>query len=505
MTPRPDAEPSSALSGTALPDRRARWSHGERPFTARSAGRPARRPNVVVILADDLGWGDVGCFGSLHHTTPAIDGLAAAGLRLTHGYAASPTCSPSRIGLYTGRYPGRLVAGLEEPLQTRDADHGIPPEHPTLASLLRDAGYRTAMFGKWHCGWLPWFSPLRSGWEVFFGNLDGAMDYFSHIDTLGEPDLYEGEVPVEEAGYYTEIVSRRAAEWIAERRPEEPFYLQVNYTAPHWPWEGPQDEATSAQVTAAAGDGALKALFHFEGGSLDVYRRMVEALDAGVGTVLDALEARGVADDTIVVFASDNGGERYGFLWPFVGEKGDCEEGGIRVPLILRWPAAVAPGQVSDEPVISMDLTATLLDAAGTAAHPDYPLDGASLLPWLLDGEPSPERDLVWRTREQGAVRRGAFKLLYDRRARPLWHGAFAQEGGRARLFDVTVDGREKADLSAEHPGLTRELLEVFRSLDAELLPYPPAPLTRVERPSPDAGPGDRSGSAPARRTGFPD
>ena len=473
----------------AVPDRRCDWYAYERPFEPVPASRPSRRPNVVFILADDLGWGDVGVYGSLHHTTPAIDRLAADGVRFTHAYSASATCSPTRFGLYTGRFPGRLEAGLQEPIARRDERTGIPLGHPTLPSLLRDNGYETAMFGKWHCGYLPWFSPLRIGFETFFGNLDGAMDYFSHIDTAGRPDLYEGETPVEEVGYYTELISQRAADYIAERAgSDRPFYLQVNYTTPHWPWEGPDDRATSDKVTAAMADDPLTALFHWEGGSLDTYRAMVESLDAGVEQVLDALAAAGLTDDTIVIFSSDNGGERFAFMWPFVGEKGDLEEGGIRVPLVVRWPRALPAGRVSDQPVITMDLTATLLDAGGTGPHDDYPLDGTSLLPWLLDGAAPPQRDLLWRTREQGAIRRGRFKLLYDRVAKPLWGGEFGGDGPRARLFDVAEDAREKADLSREHPELAADLLAVWQAFDEELLPYPasfgrPDDVVEVVRP----------------------
>jgi arylsulfatase A-like enzyme len=462
-----------STDATRLPDRRRDWSANEKPFSSTREGRPGRRPNIVFILADDLGWGDVGCYGSLHHTTPAIDRLAAGGVRFTHGYAGSATCSPTRFSLYTGRYPGRLEAGLQEPLVLRDERTGIPAGHPTLPSLLRDGGYDTAMFGKWHCGYLPWFSPLRIGFDTFFGNLDGAMDYFSHIDTAGRPDLYEGETPVEQVGYYTEMISARAADYIRGHGQDRPFYLQVNYTSPHWPWEGPTDHATSAKVTAAMAKDPLTALFHFEGGSLDTYRTMVEALDAGVGEVLDAISSSGQSDDTIVIFSSDNGGERFAFLWPFVGEKGDLEEGGIRVPLIVRWPRALRAGQVTDVPAVTMDLTASLLHAGGVQPGPGHPLDGESLLPWLLDGADAPDRDLLWRTRDQGAVRRGPFKLLYDRQAKPLWMHAFSSDGPRIRLFDVTVDGREKADISAEHPDLTAELLALWQSFDDELLPYP--------------------------------
>jgi arylsulfatase A-like enzyme len=449
----------------------------EKPFNSREGGR-TDRPNLIFILADDLGWADLGCYGSTGISTPNLDRLAAGGIRFTHAYAASSWCSPTRIGLYTGRNPGRLAAGLEEPLRTRSEAHGIPADHPTLPSQLAAAGYETAMFGKWHCGWLPWYSPLRIGFQTFFGNLDGAMDYFEHIGTLGEPDLWEGETPVEMTGYYTDLISERAASFVATRR-DDPFYLQLNYTAPHWPWEGRGDAEAGAAIRRdyEAGDVTFP-LLHRDAGSLATYRELVEAMDEGIGLVLEALAAAGRSDCTMIVFCSDNGGERWSKNWPLVGEKGDLTEGGIRVPLILRWPEAIGAGHVSDEPNITMDWTATMLDAAGTGPQPDSPLDGVSLLPWLVDGADYPDHDLFWRVSSQGALRRGRFKYLRDGRDRANlgnWPRRFAQPDGHYELlFDVTVDGREMADLSRHHPDVVAELRAVWDRIDAELLPYPP-------------------------------
>lgn len=453
-------------------DRRAEWLPNEVPFESRGGGVPQQRPNVIVILADDLGSADLGCYGSLNIRTPHLDDLAAGGIRFTDGYSTAPTCSPTRVSLYTGRYPHRLLVGMEEPLITRDERHGIPQEHPTLPSLLRDAGYATAMFGKWHCGWLPWFSPVKSGFETFFGNLDGAMDYFSHIDSAGLPDLYEGETPVEEVGYYTHLVTDRVVEFLHASGESKPFYLQVNYTAPHWPWEGPEDQAVSDRVTAAMAENPLSALFNYDGGSLEKYAELVEVMDAGVGRILAELDDRGLAENTFVVFMSDNGGERFSFQWPFVGEKGDLEEGGIRVPFILRWPCAISPGQVCGIPVDTMDVTATVLAAAGVSPDPGYSLDGVNLIPWLLEGAEAPDRDLMWRTQEQGAIRRGRFKLLIDRQAKPLWMRSFSRDGERLRLIDVADDARERKNLSSEHPEIVAELISRWRAFDEEMLPY---------------------------------
>jgi arylsulfatase A-like enzyme len=231
---------------------------------------------------------------------------------------------------------------------------------------------------------------LRIGFDVFFGNLDGAMDYFCHLDTAGQPDLYEGETPVELEGYYTWLVADRTVEFLRAQTNDQPFYVQVNWNAPHWPWEGPGDASVGAAMAQRLAKGERNPLRHSDGGSIAKYGELVEAMDDGIGQILDALDAQGLADDTIVVFCSDNGGERYSFMWPFVGEKGDLTEGGIRVPFIARWPAAIDGGQWSDATSTTMDWTATLLDAAGVETDDALPLDGVSLLPWLLDGDEYP-------------------------------------------------------------------------------------------------------------------
>lgn len=427
------------------------------------------RPNVLVILADDLGWADLSSYGAPHLRTPNLDRLAAEGVRFTDGYAGSATCTPTRLSLYTGRYPGRIEAGLEEPLTS--ADVGLEPSHPTLASLLRDVGYSTSMVGKWHCGSLPEFGPLKSGWDEFFGNVGGSLEYYSKLDTSGEHDLYEGETPYRDLRYYTRIVTERAGEFIS-RDHARPWLLNLNFTTPHWPWiaEGDTEEAARIEglLRELPPEGGTVAMSHHDGGSVEKYREMVEGLDASIGEVLQRLEATGQAENTVVVFSSDNGGERFSYQWPLTGDKGDLHEGGIRVPTIVRWPERIGGGRVSDQPVFTPDWTATLLEFADAAPDPGYPLDGVSLAAHLLHAHDLPERDLFWRQEKDGALRRGAWKF---------------HRGLKDSLFDLATDPRERADLSLREPEVLAELRAAWEAVEATLLPY--AATTRPRLPHP--------------------
>ncbi|MFC8086756.1 sulfatase [Streptomyces sp. NPDC057340] len=430
----------------------------ERPFAARTGSRPGKRPNFLFILGDDLGWADLSCYGAPHIKTPHLDRLAAQGVRFTQAYSGSATCSPTRFSLYTGRYPGRTEGGLAEPIGNRA--QGLDPGHPTLASLLKRAGYATALIGKWHCGWLPDHSPTKSGWDEFFGNFGGALEYFSKLGQLGEYDLYEGDATYKDLRYYTTVLTERAVEYVS-RDHDRPWLLNLNFTTPHWPWLTENDEDTGAAIADEVRSGnVLGALLHNDGGSVEKYREMVENLDASVGKVLAALRRSGQEENTVVVFASDNGGERFSYQWPLSGGKSELLEGGIRVPTVLRWPARVDGRQVTHEPVYSPDWTATLLELGGARPDPAYPLDGHSLAGYLLRGRELPERDLFWRVRGNRALRRGDWKYYQD-----------AQ--GRDHLYDLSADAREQADLAADRPELLAELKAAWERTDRELLPYP--------------------------------
>ena len=423
------------------------------------------RPNIVYIVADDLGFADLGCYGGRDATfgpvSPVLDALAANGLKLTQGYANSPVCSPTRFALMTARYQYRLRGAAEEPINSKSRGSttlGLPPEHPTLPSLLRASGYRTALIGKWHLGYPPSFGPLRSGYEEFFGPMAGGVDYFTHCDSRGRHDLWFGEEERADEGYLTDLLSRRAVDYIDRMangaNDGRPFFLSLHYTAPHWPWETRDDEALAREVKDN--------LFHLHGGNIHTYRRMIHHMDEGIGQVMAALKRHALADNTLVVFTSDNGGERSSDNWPLVGGKMDLTEGGIRVPWIAHWPAVIRPGGVSRQLCMTMDWSATMLAAAGVAAHPDYPLDGVSLLPVLRDAAHQFDRPLHWRMNHRGqrALRAGDWKYL--------------RVDGHDYLFNIPGDERERANQGTKEPERLAAMRAAWEAWNASMPPIPP-------------------------------
>ncbi|HXE22937.1 MAG TPA: sulfatase-like hydrolase/transferase [Rhodoferax sp.] len=420
-----------------------------------------KQPNIIFIVADDLGYADLGCYGGrdavFGPVSPVLDGLAAKGLKFTQGYANSPVCSPTRFALMTARYQYRLRGAAEEPINSKSrgsATLGLPPEHPTLPSLLRDAGYRTALIGKWHLGYLPNFGPLRSGYEEFFGPTSGGVDYFTHCDSTGQHDLNFGEQEQRHEGYLTDLLSHRAVDYVNRMALQPaPFFLSLHYTAPHWPWET-RDDASKAP--------AIKDnLFDLAGGNIHIYRRMIHHMDEGIGWLMAALEKHGIARNTLVVFTSDNGGERFSDNWPLVGGKMDLTEGGIRVPWVAHWPEMVKPGGESTQHCMTMDWSVTLLDAAGAATHPDYPPDGVSLLPVLRDASHHFHRPLHWRMNHRGqrALRDGDWKYL--------------MVDGNEYLFNIPADERERANHARLEPARLDAMRAAWQAWDATMPAIP--------------------------------
>jgi arylsulfatase A-like enzyme len=421
-----------------------------------------RRPNIIFILADDLGYGDLSCYGRPDYQTPYLDRLAKKGVRFVNAYSASPVCTPTRCAFITGRYPARTRIGLEEPLLERRIlgekvlTLGLPAQHPTIATLLKQKGYETALIGKWHLGYLPNFGPIQSGFDEFFGVMSGAVDFFTHKDMSGDLDFYEGKVPIERIGYVTEMLTERAIDYISRRRKgnsNQPFYLSLHYTAPHWPWEGPNDERISRTLGLGYDN-------FVSGGSLKTYAAMMKSMDDGIGAVLEALKRSGLARDTLVIFTSDNGGERFSYNLPFTGSKFSLWEGGLRVPAIVSWPGIIGEGQVSEQAAITMDWTATIIAAAQTKPDPAYPLDGIDLLPVTRNPKQTPQmRTFFWRNSNQAAVLKGQWKYLND--------------GTEQYLFDLSTDQRESANQRALNPATFEELKNEFSAWELTVLPRP--------------------------------
>ena len=408
----------------------------------RSLGQPSARPNVVLVMMDDLGYGDLGSYGAPDVRTPNIDRLARAGVRLTDAYANGHVCSPTRAALMSGRYPQRV--GIEKALaDAADSAVGLPVTGTSLPALLKSNGYATGLVGKWHLGWKREFSPQSHGFDEFFGFLSGAHDYY--VGTV-----IEDTTRVQLSGYLTDEITSRALRFI-EKHSTAPFFLEVAYNAVHWPFQPPDRPPTADERRAPR-----RRLVQLPDDSVVAtradYVKMLERADEGVGKILAALEQRSLTRNTLVIFTNDNGGEWLSRNAPFFHRKATLWEGGIRVPLILRWPAVLPAGQTSRQVALTMDLTASILAATGTKAPDSYRPDGVNILPALRGESPVLERNVFWRidqpVRRQRAVRSGRWKLLLD--------------GGQLFLFDLDTDPGERRDLAAQRPDKVAALRKLY-------------------------------------------
>ncbi len=390
----------------------------------------AVRPNVVLIVTDDVGYGDFGSYGAPDVRTPNIDSLARDGAKLTDFYAASQ-CTPTRVALMTGRYQQRYR--LERALggSVQAADQGLRAAGRSLPQLLRSNGYATGLVGKWHLGYKPEFSPNAHGFDYFFGFKSGYTDYYQHIDANGADDLFENATPVRVPGYMTDLITERAVRFVNDNA-RRPFFLEVTYNAAHWPYQVPDKPSV-------ARDHARHLMPYDQDTSTRAdYVAILERADQGVGQILQALEKQGLAQNTLVIFTNDNGGEWLANNAPLFHRKDTLWEGGIRVPALFRWPGRIPAGQVLSQVGIVQDLTASILAATGTTVPGDVRPDGMNLLPILQGRSPAAERTLFWRiateNRQQRAVRQGEWKLLVD--------------GGHALLFNLTRDIGERNDVA---------------------------------------------------------
>jgi arylsulfatase A-like enzyme len=417
----------------------------------------ARRPNFVIVYADDLGYGDLGCYGSDALRTPQVDALAAGGVRFTNWYSNSPVCSPSRAALLTGRYPAR--AGVSEILGGKRGTPGLPGDEVTLAALLRDAGYATGAFGKWHLGMTAEHGPNAHGFDEFFGFRAGCVDYYSHIYYWGQGrgtnpahDLWHNGDEVWANGrYLTELIAERAVRFVEERA-GAPFFLYLPFNAPHYPMHAPPEY-----------------LDRFPGLPPDrrIMAAMIAALDDGVGAVVAALKAAGCYDDTVIFISSDNGPSSESRNWldgtedhyyggsagHFRGHKASLFEGGIREPAILSYPARLPSGRVCDGVGAMMDVLPTFAGLAGVDLPPGRALDGRDIFPMAAEGAPSPHRQVCWEYAGQLAVRQGGWKLVLDGKldfARPA--------ADPVHLADLASDPGERVNLADRRPQLVEQL-----------------------------------------------
>ena len=354
----------------------------------------------------------------------------------------------------TGRYPARTPVGLKEPLDWTPADSlvGLTPATMSLPTLLRQRGYRTGLVGKWHLGFNPEQGPLANGFDYFFGYKGGGVDYQLHTSPQGTTDLYENNRPAGDSGYLTDLLADKAIAFIGKDR-AAPFFLSLQFSAPHWPWQGPDDPAYPN------GNNAWK-----EGGSAERYARMVMAMDRALGRVMQALREQGRDTNTLVVFTSDNGGERFSNMGQLRERKFVLWEGGIRVPCIAYWPGHIRPGLVCRQPITHMDWTASFLAMAGTPADDSLALDGKDIRPWLAHPELTETRTFFWRVsqrNQQKAVRWGNWKLLQTEK------GEF--------LFHLADDPTESHNLVRRKPGYARRLRNVLASWETSVLK--PLPL----------------------------
>jgi arylsulfatase A-like enzyme len=444
-----------------------------------AAAADAGKPNVIVIVADDMGYADVGVNGCRDIPTPHIDSLAKNGVRCSQGYVSHPYCSPTRAGLLTGRYQQRFGHEFNPgPPAEGNVESGLPTTETTFADRMKAAGYATGLVGKWHLGHGEKFHPLARGFDEFFGFLGGAHSYLR--SGTGRNAIFRGREEVQEKEYLTDAFAREGVAFI-ERHKGEPFFLYWAFNAVHGPLEATEK---------------YRGRFpEIQDEKRRTYAAMLSAMDENIGKVLDSLRAAKLEEDTLIFFVSDNGGPEpvnASDNGPFRGVKGTSWEGGIHVPFIVQWKGHLPAGTVYERPVVQLDFLPTALAAAGVDAKPEWKLDGVNLLPYLRgEKAAAPHESLYWRFGGQMAIRRGDWKLVKAApgkgrgeprdRTQADWRRDKATVEG-AMLFNLKTDPGEQTDLSAEHPEKVKELAAAWQSWNKELADPLWGPPTRSKR-----------------------
>jgi len=436
------------------------------PLDSTSAALQNTPPNIVFIMVDDMGYGDLPAYGATDVRTPNLDRFASQAVRLTNYYAAGAECTPTRTALMTGLYPQRIggmecaigtgnVGRYDDAIRLRKSnDLGLPAEQSVLASSLRKTGYTTAAFGKWHLGYEPKHHPLNHGFDQFFGFLGGYVDYYRHREFSDLDVLVDGRKPVKTEGYMTRLITDRAVEFVDNFPTNKSFFLYVAYSVPHFPFQPPGSDT-----------GKMVAKDELTKGTRKNYVTMLEDMDREVGRILASLDERGMTSNTLVVFASDHGAIVPGSNAPFRGFKSGLFEGGIRTACMMRLPGRLPEGVVSDQPTITMDLTTSFINAGIADTPTGYKSDGMDIVQHLSRRQPGKERTLAWRAKRGDrvwrAIRHGDWKLVTR------------LEDGKTDewLFDLKNDTKETKDLTASKPNLKQRLADLLADWEAETKP----------------------------------
>jgi len=412
------------------------------------AEQESMKPNFIIILADDLGYGDVGCYGNRDIHTPSLDAMARSGVKFTDFHSNGAVCSPTRAALLTGRYQQRC--GVEGVITAaRHRDEGMALEEVTFAEVLKSAGYATALFGKWHLGYQAAFNPVRQGFDEFRGFVAGNVDYQSHIDQTGRVDWWRGDKLEKESGYTTDLITNHALDFI-NRNKDRPFCLYLPHAAPHYPYQSRGDKAdrSPGKPTPIGGSRQDKAA---------AYAEMIEAMDDGIGRIIKRLDELKLTRKTLVFFFSDNGPGGIGSAGPLRARKGSLYEGGHRVPAIACWPGTIKAGTIADAPAMGADLLPTMASLAGAPLPKGRTIDGVDVSPVLLEGKRPAEQAMFWRFGPQKAVRMGPWKLYVAK--------------DRTELYNLADDLGEKTDLAAKHTERVKELGELLAAWEKQVEP----------------------------------
>lgn len=418
----------------------------------------AQPPNIIFIMADDLGYGDISCYGSKTIKTPSIDKLASTGVKCTDYHSNGAVCSPTRAALMTGRYQQR--SGVDGVITARSHRHtGLPLEEWTMGETMKGLSYQTAMFGKWHLGYAPKFNPIKQGFDEFKGFVSGNVDYQRHIDQEGHFDWWQQDKLKDDPGYITDLINDYAIDFI-RRKKDKPFLLLINHGAPHYPIQGRKTPGFRVTGKTNKEQPKLKT-----DNPKALYKEMIEVMDEGIGNIVTELEKQGIRKNTLIIFTSDNGPARIGSAGIFRGHKGQVYEGGHRVAGVFNWPAQLPSGKKCSTPIISMDMLPTFITIAGGKVDPKRKFDGINIIE-ALKGETIQRKPLFWQHKDNVAVRNGTWKLVLS--------------GKKAELFNLANDISEKNDLTTKHPDKVthlKKLVEAWQtSVTASAAKYQPTP-----------------------------